>query len=88
MALIYVVELRPKWAHRVGWKHSLGIWALACLVTHREGIKLRNMKAIWEADLCGYRCGTSGNQIGPPDVLACCEQSLLSCHADLLITPL
>lgn len=59
VGLIKLMELRPRWAQQVGRKHICNIiWVLACLVTQREGIKLKNTKEIWGTDLCGYNsCG-------------------------------
>lgn len=55
MGLIKLMELRPRWAYQVGRKQICSIiWILACLVTQREGIKLKNTKDILGTDLCGY----------------------------------
>lgn len=67
VGLIKLMELRPRWGYQVGRKQICStIWILACLVTQREGIKLKNTKDILGTDLCGYnRYGIPGNLICP-----------------------
>ena len=48
---------------RTTWVEThLGIiWALASLAIQKEGVKLKDVKELWGADLHGYRCGIPGN---------------------------